>query len=387
LHFAARFPQEHHRVFRLSRPSLKQRRSASRSARIAAGLATIALLLPAALTASDPDPRLGLPPIVVSTEPGVPALQIALGRKLFMDPQLAEDGTLACGTCHIPEHGFALNGPAVAFGRGGRALRRNSPTILNAALATSQFADGRMKTLEEQIWGPLLAVDEAWNPTVQDVVGRLQGRADYREAFRAAFAGRPVSQRLIGAALAAYERSIAVGGSRFDLWKYAGDGTALDDEERAGFEVFRSSGCAGCHTVGDNDAVFTDNTFRNTGIEWARTHGRLGARKEISDTGRFEVTGREADRHAFRVPSLRNVALTAPYMHDGSLATLEEVVDWYDGGGGDDPQRDRALKPLGLDAASKRQLVAFLRALTGGEVERLAREARASTGAFRERKL
>jgi cytochrome c peroxidase len=370
-----------------SRPLPQQPFRARRLTRFVLSLAATAVLLPATLTASDPDPRLGLPPIVVSREPGDPALQIALGRKLFMEPQLAEDGTMACGTCHIPEHGFALNGPAVAFGRGGRSLRRNSPTILNAALATSQFVDGRMTTLEEQIWGPLLAVEEAWNPTVRDVVGRLQGRADYRDAFRAAFAGRPVSQRLIGAALAAYERSIAVGGSRFDLWKYAGDSTALDDDERAGFDVFRASGCAGCHTVGDDYAAFTDNTFRNTGVEWARTHGRLGARKETPDHGRFEVTGREADRHAFRVPSLRNATLTAPYMHDGSIATLDEVVDWYDGGGGDDPGRDRALKPLGLDPASKRQLVAFLRTLTSGQFERLAREARASTGAFRARKL
>lgn len=352
-----------------------------------AALALVAALLPAALTAADANPRLGLPPIVDSTEPGDAARQIALGRKLFMDPQIAEDGTMACGTCHIPEHGFALNGPAVAFGRGGRALRRNSPTILNAALATSQFVDGRMKTLEEQVWGPLLAVEEAWNPTVQDVVGRLQGRADYREAFRAAFDGRPVSQRLIGAALAAYERSITVGASRFDLWRYGGNHTALDADERAGFAVFRSGGCAGCHTVGDAYATFTDTTFRNTGIEWARRQGRLGANKATPDPGRFEVTGQEADRHAFRVPSLRNVALTAPYMHDGSLATLEDVVAWYDGGGGEDPARDASLKPLGLDATAKRQLVAFLRTLTSGEVERLAREARASTGAFRDRKL
>lgn len=346
----------------------------------------LVLLLPPTLAASDTTARLGVPPIIDTTEPGDPARQIALGRKLFMDPQLAEDGTMACGTCHIPEHGFALNGSAVAFGRGGRALRRNSPTILNAALATSQFVDGRMKTLEEQVWGPLLANDEAWNPTVRDVVGRVQGRADYREAFRAAFDGRPVSQRLISAAIAAYERSIAVGASRFDLWRYAGNSGALDADERAGFEVFRSSGCAGCHTVGDAHATFTDNTFRNTGVEWARTHGRLGASKEIPDNGRFEITGREADRHSFRVPSLRNVALTAPYMHDGSLATLEDVVDWYDGGGGDDPGRDRLLKPLGLDPMAKRQLVAFLRTLTSGEVDRLVREARASTGAFRDRK-
>ncbi len=374
-------------MLRRSRPSPRQPRRGGLAASIASGLAITAVLLPAPLAAGDANPRLGLPPIVVSTEPGDPALQVALGRKLFMDPQLAEDGTMACGTCHIPEHAFALNGLAVAFGRGGRALRRNSPTILNAALATSQFVDGRMRTLEEQVWGPLLAVEEAWNPTVKDVVGRLQGRADYRDAFRAAFDGRPVSQRLIGAAIAAYERSVTSGGSRFDVWHYGGDRTALDADERAGFEVFRSSGCAGCHTISEAHATFTDNTFRNTGIEWARARGRLGTPKATPDPGRFEVTGREADRHAFRVPSLRNVALTAPYMHDGSLATLEDVVDWYDGGGGEDPGRDRTLKPLGLDATAKRQLVAFLRTLTSGEVERLAREARASAGAFRERKL
>lgn len=354
---------------------------------VAAAVALVATLLSTVLVAAETNPRLGLPPIVDTIEPGDPARQIALGRKLFMDPQIAEDGTMSCGTCHIPEHGFALNGPAVAFGRGGRALRRNSPTILNAALATSQFVDGRMKTLEEQIWGPLLANDEAWNPTVKDVVGRLQGRADYREAFRAAFQGRPVSQRLISAALAAYERSITVGASRFDLWHYGGNRTALDADERAGFDVFRSSGCSTCHTVDEAYATFTDNTFRNTGIEWARTQGNLGTPKATPDPGRFEVTGREADRHAFRVPSLRNVALTAPYMHDGSLATLEAVVDWYDGGGGNDPGRDRTLRPLGLDVTEKRQLVAFLRTLTSGEVERLAREARASAGPFRERKL
>lgn len=341
------------------------------------------------MTAEEPRGASGLPPVTITVEPGDPALQVALGRRLFMDPQMAEDGTMACATCHIPEHGFTLNGAPTAFGRGGRTLRRNSPTVLNAALATSQFVDGRMRSLEEQIWGPLLSNEEAWNPTVQDVVGRLEGRAEYREAFRAAFAGRKVSARLIGAAIAAYQRSLATGQSRFDRWRYGGDATALSAEERAGFEVFQRSGCPTCHTVGADFAIFTDNSFRNTGIEWSRLRGALGPVKLVPDEGRFEVTGREGDRRAFRVPSLRNVDLTAPYMHDGSLATLADVVDWYDAGAGQDPNQDAALRPLNLSAEDKARLVAFLRSLTSRDIERLVAEARGTpgAGALRPRKL
>jgi len=363
---------------------------AALSRRLITLIAAGALVLsPSAMTAEEARYPSGLPPIPVTTEPGDPALQIALGRRLFMDPQLAEDGTMACATCHIPEHGFTLNGAPTAFGRGGKTLRRNSPTVLNAALATSQFVDGRAATLEEQIWGPLLSVEEAWNPTVQDVVGRLEGRADYREAFRAAFAGRKVTARLVGAAIAAYQRSLATGLSRFDRWRYGGDPTALDETERAGFAVFQRSGCSTCHALGATFALFTDNSFRNTGVEWARVRGRLGPAKTVPDEGRFEVTGRETDRRAYRVPSLRNVGLTAPYMHDGSLTTLDDVVDWYDRGGGDDPQRDVALRPLGLSTEDKASLVAFLRSLTSQDVERLVTEARTTPGVgpLRARKL
>jgi len=352
-------------------------------------VASVLAMHPATMTAGESRGHSGLPPVVISNEAGDPALQVALGRRLFMDPQLAEDGTMACATCHIPEHGFALNGAPTAFGRGGRVLRRNSPTVLNAALATSQFADGRMATLEDQIWGPLLSIEEAWNPTVQDVVGRLEGRADYREEFRAAFAGRKVSARLVGAAIAAYERSLATGLSRFDRWRFGGDAAALSPAERAGYDVFQRSGCPTCHTVGTEFATFTDNSFRNTGVEWARLRGAFGPAKSVPDEGRFEVTGRESDRRAFRVPSLRNAGVTAPYMHDGSLATLADVVEWYDAGGGSDPGRDPVLRPLGLAADDKANLVAFLQTLTSQDLERLVAEARGTPGAgtLRPRKL
>lgn len=347
--------------------------------RLAAG-ALLALLPAVGTTGGDPH-TLGLPPSTIKAEPGDPARQIALGRRLFMEPQLAEDGTMACARCHVPEHAFTLNGHPTSVGRGGRILRRNAPTVLNAVLSTSQFADGRMASLEEQVWGPLLSEHEAWNPTAEDVVGRLRGRPEYRDAFRDAFAGRDVSRRLIGAALAAYERSLVAAGSRFDRWFYGGDAEALDEDERRGFEIFRTHGCDGCHTVETDGAAFTDNSFRNTGIEWARVHGRLGTRKSEPDAGRYEVTEREADRYAFKVPTLRNVALTAPYMHDGSQPTLESVIDWYDRGAGDDPRRDPTLSPLGLTPDEKRQLVAFLASLTSERVKALAAEARAATSA------
>lgn len=339
-------------------------------------LSLVVALLASSNAVSEWSPRLGLPVQGASTVPGDPALQIALGRRLFMEPQLAEDGVVACANCHIPEHAFTVNVIPTASGRGGRMLRRNAPTVLNATIPTTQFVDGRVATLEEQIWGPLLSVEEAWNPSAEAVVARLRGRADYDAQFRAAFAGQRPSRELIGAAIAAYERSLAAAGSRFDRWYFGHDPDALSADARAGFTVFRARGCDRCHTVSVGHATFTDNTFRNTGIEWARLNGSLGARKVTADLGRFEVTGADGDRRSFRVPSLRNVALTHPYMHDGSLATLGDVIDWYDAGGSDDPGQDSRIAPLHLTSTQKRQLQAFLESLTSDNAEVLAREAR-----------
>ncbi len=344
--------------------------------RLVTALSLGAALLVVGNAMSEWSPLLGLPTPAAVPVPGDAALQVALGRRLFMEPQLAEDGVVACANCHIPEHGFTVNGIPTASGRGGRILRRNAPTVLNAAIPTTQFVDGRIATLEEQIWGPLLSVEEAWNPSAEAVVSRLRGRADYDAEFRAAFAGQRPSRDLIGAAIAAYERSLAAAGSSFDRWYFGRDPDALSAEARAGFAVFRDSGCARCHTISGEHATFTDNTFHNTGVEWARLNGSLGIRKVIADLGRYEVTGAERDRRSFRVPSLRNVALTHPYMHDGSLATLRDVVDWYDGGGSNDPVQDPGLTPLHLSESQKRQLLSFLNSLTSDNAEVLAREAR-----------
>ncbi len=304
--------------------------------------------------------------------------QVSLGRRLFMDPRLSSDGTIACASCHVPEEGFAAGTSPVAVGRSGRQLARNAPSLLNAGLAAPLFRDGRAASLEEQVWGPLLSENEQWNPSPEALLARLQDMPDYARAFADAFPGEGLTSRTLPAALAAYERSLSAGGSAFDRFSYGGEPEALSRDARAGYTVFVWSSCDTCHRIDGAYAAFTDNRFHNIGIEWARINGRLGPRKAIADEGRAAVSGNPADRFAFRTPSLRNVALTAPYMHDGSLATLREVVDWYDDGGGADPGRHLALRRLGLTEAQKRQLIAFLESLSSPGAVEMAREARAA---------
>ena len=306
------------------------------------------------------------------------AAQVSLGRRLFMDPRLSSDGTIACASCHVPEQGFAAGSEPVAIGRGGRPRARNAPSLLNAGLAAPLLRDGGAATLEAQVWGPLLHRDEQGNPSPEALVARLRDIPAYARDFAEAFPGEGLTLRTLPAALAAYERSLAAGGSAFDRFSYGGEREALSRDARAGYTVFVWSSCDTCHRIDGAHAAFTDNRFHNVGIEWARINGRLGPRKTIADEGRAAVSGDPADRFAFRTPSLRNVALTAPYMHDGSLATLREVVDWYDDGGGADPGRHLALRRLGLTEAQKRQLIAFLESLSSPGVAELAREARAA---------
>jgi cytochrome c peroxidase len=158
--------------------------------------------------------------------------------------------------------------------------------------------DGREHTLENQIWGPLLNVEEQWNERVEDIVSRLRALDNYDKAFRSAFDGQRVSKQLISAALAAYERSLVAGGSPFDQWYFGQSENALSADARAGFEIFRSSGCEHCHSVERDHASFSDDSYRNTGIEWARLHGALGNTKGVPDVGRYAVTEREGDRYS-----------------------------------------------------------------------------------------
>ena len=371
----------------------------ARSLPAACLLASLSTPLPAQQADPTGNPRLGLPD-PPHAAPDSPA-RLALGRKLFMDRRLSRNDTMSCGMCHVPEQAFTVNELATSIGIEGRSLRRNAPSVLNVGFASALFHDGRAATLEEQAWAPLLAADEMGNPDRQTVVGRIAGLPDYAGMFERAFDGAPPSPHAVAAALAAYQRSLVSGGSRFDRWQYGGEPDALTPEEQRGFALFRGKArCSACHTVERTHALFTDQRFHNTGLGAVPARREQGSvRVELEpgvatalsrellnrlfgaapgDLGRFEVTGASTDRFAFRTPTLRNIALTAPYMHNGSLATLPEVVEFYDRGGGSDPQRDRLLMPLLLSASEKQELVALLRALTGSNVEWLAAEARAA---------
>jgi cytochrome c peroxidase len=347
---------------------------------------------------------LGLPPFAAPADNPITPAKDALGRKLFFDRRLSPNRTMSCAMCHIPEQGFTAHELATAVGIEGRSVRRNSPTVLNVGWQARLFHDGREISLENQIWGPLLARNEMGNPSIGYVIERIRALPDYAGLFEAAYEGKAVSAQRIGAALASYERTLVAGDSRFDRWRYGGETNALSATEKLGFELFTGKArCIACHSVGEKNALFADQGFHNTGIGWRhsyqvpeRTRVEIApgvfteldqrtiasfSEPPLKDVGRYEITLDPKDRWAYKTPSLRNVALTAPYMHDGSLATLEAVIAFYDRGGIDNPGKSALLAPLGLDGAEKAALAAFLRALTGSGAEALlAREAQAPIG-------
>lgn len=343
------------------------------------------------------DARLGLPPPPASdstaASPRQRALREELGRRLFFDRRLSVNGTMSCAMCHVPEEAFASNASRTAVGLFGRSLARNAPSLLNVAWQRSLFHDGRERSLEQQAWLPLLHPDEMGNRSRREVLVAIGRDSRYREGFAAAFGRRAISRDTVAEALAAYERTLLAAGSRFDRWRFGGQTDALDADEQAGFALFSGrAGCVGCHRIETGQARFTDDGFHVTGagsttapglhvvplapgVEIRVRDADLAAFAEATpvDSGRFKVTGDPADRGAFKTPSLRNVARTAPYMHDGSLPTLEAVIAFYNGGLG----AGFASAPLGLSAVEQRQLGAFLRSLDGAGLDNLAARARA----------
>lgn len=345
---------------------------------VAAGVPAAAPPAPLAPTS------LGLPPLPL---PPAAAATVALGRKLFFDRRLSVNNTLSCAMCHVPAQGFTVNELRTAVGMEGVSLRRNAPTLLNVAYVDNVFVDGRAASLEAQALQPLLHPDEMANVDVAAVMLRIESLPDYRAPLRRAFGSTQPTPARIAAALAAFERTLIAAGSAFDRWRYGGDEAALAAPARRGFALFQARGCTACHTIGAHDALFSDGGFHNSGVRSrseaaadqattvtlvpglttqlsVQTLRRIGTPDAV-DLGRFEVTARPADLRAYRTPSLRNVALTAPYMHDGSFATLDEVLDYYAGGGNPaDAAQDPRIRPFALDAADRKALVAFLHALT-----------------------
>jgi cytochrome c peroxidase len=274
--------------------------------------------------------------------------RVKLGRLLFFDPILSADNSVACASCHQPEHGFS-GGEAKPRGIKGRQTTRKAPTLLNRAYGSAFFWDGRETTLEAQALRPIEHPAELGSK-VADVVKRLQENKQYRSQFEEAYEGGVTAMNL-GKALASFERVLLRGDSPIDRFRRKGDVGALITEVRHGFWLYESKArCWRCH----NGANFTDEQFHNTGVSWG---------KEPLDLGRFEITKKESDRGKFKTPTLRGLTLTAPYMHDGSLKTLEDVVDFYNNGGGANPNRDPLIEPLGLTEEERKDLVAFLKSL------------------------
>lgn len=266
--------------------------------------------------------------------------KIELGRRLFADTRLSKDGTIACTSCHDPERAFTKP-DSVSPGVFGRRGTRNSPTIVNRGWGSSFFWDGRAATLEQQVLMPIQ------DPNEMDL--------SLDEASRAV----SLTADTIAQALASYVRAQMSGNSRYDRFN-AGERTVLTPEERVGLRVFQGRGnCLMCH-VGPN---FSDEKFHNTGVAWQPAISEGGGGR-LTDEGAFTVTGKADDHGAFKTPTLREVGRTSPYMHDGSMATLEEVVDFYDRGGRPNPHLDKDMQRLDLLDEEKRGLVAFLKVLS-----------------------
>jgi cytochrome c peroxidase len=321
--------------------------------------------------AADPpaSPTLGLPAVVPPSDNPMTPARVALGRKLFFDKRLSSDNSISCATCHDPNYGFA-DPHAVSIGVKGRHGERNSHTLLNIAFMSPLMWDGRAETLEEQAMLAFQSPSE-FNLDPEDAAAKLQ-RQGYSELFKQAF-GEDVTPENLAKALAAYERTLLAGDSPFDRYLFKKETTAISPEARRGFEVFLKAQCDSCHLIMTEGlhpfalkyVVFTDGKFHNLGVD---------AKKSRPDPGLSGVTGKPEDWGRFRTPTLRNVALTAPYFHDGSAATLAEVVEFYDKGGNANRNLDPALKPLNLSAQQKADLVQFLESLTSSAIPQLSRE-------------
>ncbi len=310
---------------------------------------------------------------------------VALGEKLFKDKRLSVDDTVACETCHDPAKGFTdhRGNSATSAGVNGQHGQRNAPTVLNAMFQASQFWDGRAAALEDQAKLPILNPVEMGQKDPADVVAKLRKIPEYAQAFNAIY-GNDVTYDEIASAIAAFERTQYSGNSPFDHF-LAGDQQAISDQAKRGWELFQGKArCSSCHAFNAVSPLFSDQKFHNIGIAAHKQDFAALARKaaavlrsgdtrqldelalqtSYSELGRFLVTKNEADIGAFKSETLRNIGVTAPYMHDGSLATLWDVMDHYNKGGVPNPYLDGGMQRLALSESEIDDLVAFLFALT-----------------------
>jgi cytochrome c peroxidase len=316
-------------------------------------LAAGAVLLPAALIlsfAQDLKPPMGLPPLSFPADNPYSPARAELGRLLYFDKRLSADESVSCATCHDPKFAFT-DGAATSTGIKKQTGNRSSPTIINRAYTLAQFWDGRAATLEEQAKGPMANPIEMGN-THDAIVTKIKAVTGYRPLFAKAFGSEEITIDRIAMAIANFERTVFSGNAPYDKYK-RGDKKAMTADQVRGMNVFFTKAkCDRCH----EGANFTLNMYANLGV---------GSDKPDADVGRFAVTKNPADWGLFKTPTLREIEKTGPYMHDGSLKTLDEVVEFYNKGGVKNKNLDENMKPLNLTDQEKKDLVAFMKALSG----------------------
>ena len=318
------------------------------------GITLIAILgnlwAPVVPPVAPPKPPLGLPPVIWPADNPYSAARVELGWYLFFDPRLSANGRVSCATCHPTQHAFA-GGEPPPVGVTGKPLRRRAPTLINRAYGRSQFYDGRAATLEAQISGPITDPDEM-GTTPQAAAEAISKIAGYRPLFGLAFGDPEISFDRITKAIASFERTILSGNSPYDRF-LNGDKHALSAQAKRGLQIFERSGeCSECH----NGFNFTNEKFSSLGI---------GPDQKPPDLGLAGITKKRGDEGKFKVPTLREVEHTGPYMHDGREKTLDDVLEFYRKGGQPGPHLDSRIAPFFLDAPAKADLKAFLESLSG----------------------
>ena len=320
--------------------------------------------------------------LVPRDNPGTPE-QVALGKKLYFDTRLSRDGTVACATCHDVSRGFTDQRPLFE-GVGGKIGRRNSPNTLNALFFATQFWDGRARTLEDQAKLPIVNPIEMGQPDGVAAEKAIAGDPEYDAAFKAAY-GKGVNYEDMAKAIASFERTLVFLDAPFDRF-LAGDEKAISDDAKQGWALFNGKGrCTACHQLSASSPIGTDNRFHNIGVsarhqdfeqlaakalktlqqdDSSERQDKLAIETDLSELGRFVVTKNRSDIGAFKTQQIRNVGITPPYMHDGSLSTLWDVVDHYNKGGETNPYLDGGIEPLALSEQEVDQLVAFMFTLT-----------------------
>lgn len=348
-------------------------------------------------------PPLGLPPLTIPEDNPMTPEKVALGDKLFHDKRFSSDGTVSCATCHDREKAF---GDALRVSEGVRKLTgtRNAPTVINAAYYTSAFWDGRSPSLEDQALHPFLNPVEMELANHDPILEIVRTDPEYTRAFEQVFgkSGDEITMKEVTQAIASFQRTLISGNSPFDRWYFGGEEGALTEQQKRGFDLFVDKGrCVSCHTVEQTTALFTDNRFHNIGVgintvqsdvpqlaqeflqaklTLQEVDERVLSDVKTSELGRFAISKTLDHLGAFKTPTLRNIALTAPYMHDGSLATLRDVVVHYNNGGvtnEGDPVNDflsGGIRPLNLTEEEIDDLVAFMEALTSPEFEPAAKK-------------